>query len=108
MGITSGDHAEHQRAILRRPRERTYRVERRAHRKDAVLAHPAICRLQPDYAVHRGRDANRTTRVGADRAKGGTHGDRYPRPRAGSSRVTVDVPRIAGWWDVLPICELVC
>ena len=79
---SAGEDAEEGRRLLDRPRQRAHVVARRREREDAVDGHETERRLEPDDAAVRGGDANRATRVRAEREVADAGGDERRRAAA--------------------------
>src|ERR1700674_1184947 len=61
-----GDYLEHQRVVAHRAGHRSDMVEGEGERRDAAATDPAVSRLHPGNAAHRGRVADRSAGVGAE------------------------------------------
>ena len=94
--IVAGDGAEHQRAVPSGARHRAHVIHRPREREYAGSAHAAVGRLEPGDAAERGRDPDRSTGVGAERARRqtGRDGRAGARGRPAGDAVSVCAPGV--------------
>ena len=91
-----GEHAEKGRRLLDRARQRAHVVAGRREREHPLDGYETERRLESDDAAVRSRDANRATRVRAERQVADAGGDERRRAAARAPRRPAAVKRVEG------------